>query len=213
MELTAKRLSILAWGVSGSVAAMALIAWGQGLRWYFSNLSTYRLFPIFGLLAFSLMWSMYMVGFIRRRYAISAEKLKLYYKTLPLLIFLFIMLHPGLLIWQLWRDGFGLPPQSYLQHYVAPSLRWAVFISSTAWLVFIAYEFRYRYHNRSWWKYFEYAADLALVGIFFHALALGTQLRHGWFRYVWFFYGAVLIAILTDLYVSRIKSHRQKTSS
>ena len=207
-----KVASPFAWGISAFVALLAVTAWGQDLRWQFSGLSTYRIFPLFGLMAFSLMWAMYVIGFLRRRFRVAAEKISSYYKIMPQLIFGFIMLHPGLLIWQLWRDGFGLPPQSYLQHYVAPSLRWAALIGTTAFLVFVAYEFRYRFRGKSWWKYMEYLADLVLVGLFFHALALGTQLQSGWFRYVWFFYGAVLAIVLTDLYWTKLKKHLHKTS-
>ena len=203
-----KHIELYAWSLGLVVAALAFIAWGQGIRWQFTDLSAYQIFPIFGLTAFSLIWSVYVVAFICRHAHPDGSSLKPYYKFLPLLILALILIHPGLLWFQLWRDGFGLPPESYLQHYVAPSLRWAAVVGTTALLIFITYELRYKYRDRPWWKYLEYAADLAFVSLFFHALYLGDQLRHGWFRYVWFFYGVVLAVVLIDLYRGKYKQYR-----
>lgn len=205
-----RKLAFFAWGLSALVVILGFIAWGQGIRWQFSALSTYKLFPLFGLTAFSLMWSLYVLGFIRRRLTLDATGLDDYYKFMPLAIFFFIMLHPGLLIWQLWRDGFGLPPTSYLQNYVAPSLRWAALIGTTALLVFIVYEFRYKFRDKKWWKYIEVLADLFLAALFFHALGLGSQLQSGWYRYVWFIYGAILLVVLADLYRFKLKNRAPK---
>jgi hypothetical protein len=41
--------------------ALALMAWGQDNQWQLIGISTYQLFPIFGLLAFSIMWSQYVM--------------------------------------------------------------------------------------------------------------------------------------------------------
>lgn len=197
--------NIFAWLLSLTVVVLAFIAWGQGFSWQFDRLSIYSVFPIFGLTAFSLIWSMYVVAFFKRHFKAEGS-LELYYKLIPVVIFAAILIHPGLLWWQLWRDGFGLPPESYLQHYIAPSLKWAVMIGTTAWFVFVIYEFRYKFRDRSWWKYVEYAADAVFVSLFFHALALGHQIHHGtWFRYLWFFYGIVLVIILIDLYVNKFR--------
>lgn len=196
----AENIKILAWKLSSIVAAIAFVAWAQDINWQFSDLSVYQIFPLFGLLAFSLIWSMYAVAFLVRNLKIESGHLKKYFKIMSLSVLAAILIHPGLLWWQLWRDGFGLPPQSYLQHYVAPSLKWAVLLGTTTWLVFIAYEFKNKYRNRSWWRYMEYLADAGLVAIFFHGLALGGELQKGWFRYVWYFYGLVLAVILIDIY-------------
>ena len=203
--------SSFAWGLSLLAALLAFAAWGQSMRWNFSNLSNYRLFPLFGLLAFSLMWSMYVVGFVRKQSKHQPPKMVNYYKYLPLAIFAAILLHPSLLVWQLWRDGFGLPPGSYLNNYVAQSAKWAVVISTTAFAIFIIYEFRYKYRVKQWWKYMELLADLALVGLYFHALKLGSNFQHGWYRYVWFFYGLTLAFLLADLYLGKYKDRKTRT--
>lgn len=194
------------WALSGIVSVLALTAWGQGIQWHFSGLSVYQIFPIFGLLAFSLIWAMYVVGFFRGHLQINSVVLKNYYKIMPLIIFGLILIHPLLLSWQLWRDDLGLPPSSYLQHYVAPSLKWAALVGTTAWLIFLVYELRFKFRQQQWWKYIEVLADIAFVGLFLHALALGNQIKHGWFRYVWFFYGIVLLIVLVDLYALKFRN-------
>lgn len=205
MKLSACSAGTVAWLASTLVAAIAVVAWGQGIRWQFGGLSTYRIFPLFGLLAFSLIWSMYVAGFFRRRLNISPEQLSGYYKTFRFLVVTAILLHPGLLWWQLWRDGFGLPPESYLQHYVAPALRWVVLLGSVSWLVFLAYDLGQRFKTRHWWKYLESAGDAAIAAVYYHGLRLGGNLQHGWFRVVWYFYGVVLLLVLADIYYRKYK--------
>lgn len=209
MQPTPRLIKASVWLLTGLVASLAFISWGQGFNWRFSQLSVYQIFPIFGLLAFSFIWVMYVAGFLLRHLKIESDALSAYFKIMSVLVLATILLHPGLLWWQLWNDGLGLPPGSYLQHYVAPGLKWAVIVSSVAWLIFLAYEFRYKYKVRRWWKYFEYTADAAIVGLFFHSLFLGTNLHQGWLRIIWFFYGAVLAGILIDLYSRKLKLRRQ----
>ncbi|MGC1176469.1 MAG: hypothetical protein WA843_00200, partial [Candidatus Saccharimonadales bacterium] len=50
----------IAWLLSLTVAIVALVAWGRDYNWHFLPLNSYQLFPLFGLLAYSLMWSHYM---------------------------------------------------------------------------------------------------------------------------------------------------------
>lgn len=205
MKSPAAKLNLFAWVISTAVTVTAIAVWGQGTKWQFSGLSTYRLFPIFGLLAFSLMWVMAIVRSWRLHLGVKASQTKTYYKSASLAVITLILLHPALLIWQLWRDGFGLPPGSYLQHYVAPSLKWAAVLSTAAFFVFLAYELRRKYRQQAWWKYLEHAQAGAMIIIFWHGLQFGSDLQHGWYRWVWYFYGAVLALVLLDFYTFNFK--------
>lgn len=188
-------LSIVAWLLVAIVLILAFTSWAQNLKWHFSEISTYQLFPIFGLIAYSTMWTHYVMSTAIRGLRARSASLVNYYRITGYIVLVAIVLHPGLLVWQLWRDGFGLPPNSYLK-YVGPSLHVAVLIGSASFLIFIAYEFHRIFRQKSWWKYLEWASDIAMLGIFYHGLALGTQTRGGWFRIVWFFYGATLVCML-----------------
>lgn len=189
----------MAWALSALVVLLAFIAWGGGIKWDLGGLSTYELFPLFGLTAFSLMWSMYVVGFARRTLNPAGAKLKGYYQALGWAVLVLIVLHPALLIYQLWRDGFGLPPGSY-SNYVSESLKWVVILGMVSLLIFLAYELRRVYGKKTWWKYVEYAGDAAMIAVFYHGLRLGGELNSGWFRSVWIFYGVVLAVILIQKY-------------
>lgn len=202
--ITIRQLKVIAWGISAATAAVAFVVWGQGIDWRFSRLSTYRLFPLFGLLAFSLMWTHYIAAALRQYLKLDKRVLHTYFEVTSIAVLAAILLHPGLLAWQLWRDGAGLPPGSELD-YVRPSLKSAVVLGMVSWLVFLAYEFRRKFKNRSWWKFVQYSSDVAMLLIFIHGLRLGGQLRSGWFRGVWFFYGATLVLSLVSMYTQKYK--------
>ncbi len=201
-KLNPLRLQIIAWGLSMVVCFVAFFAWAQGLRWHIVGVSTYKLFPIFGLLAFSLMWAHYVISVVRRHHHIDRDVTAQYFHITSLLVLLFICLHPGLLIFQLWRDGFGLPPGSYLHGFIAPRLEWAALLGTTSFFVFLAYELHRWFSDRSWWRFIRYGSDAAMLAILVHSLALGSNLRRGWFRYIWLFYGLIYLACLGYIYLA-----------
>lgn len=202
-------LVTFAWAISALVVLIAFIVWGQGLDWQTAALSTYTLFPLFGLTAFSLMWAHYIVAAARKYAGLPADVTKRYFDQTSFIVLLAIFLHPGLLIVQLWRDGMGLPPTSYL-NYVGPALKWAVALGSVSFLVFIAYEFRRKFGKKSWWKFVQYASDAAMIAIFVHGLKLGSNLQSGWFQYVWYFYGLSLIMAIIYIYFGKQKTDSSK---
>lgn len=191
-----------AWATSAAVCLIAIITWGRDYGWHLLPINLYVIFPLFGLLAYSLMWSHYIAGAMRELLGLDKQVLKRYFESTSLAVLVLICLHPGLLIYQRFRDGYGLPPHSY-ETYVAHGLGWVTLLGTASWLVFIAYEFRRVFGKRPWWHYVEWAGDAAMLAIFYHALRLGQQLMNGWFRYVWWFYGLTLIAVLARKYINR----------
>jgi len=181
-----------------------MYVWGSSNAWHLAHLSIYQIFPVLGLLAFSIMWSHYMTGFFRKN-LLKTVNLESYFRYTGYVVLLAILLHPGLLIYQRFRDGFGLPPHSY-ESYVAPGMAWITLLGSVSLLTFLAFELHRWFKDRSWWKYVIYAGDAAMLAIFYHGLRLGTQLHVAWFRYVWYFYGSSLMAYLIYSYYLRIKT-------
>jgi hypothetical protein len=199
---------LAAWTLSLAVAAAALVSWGHDYGWHFWPMDAYVLFPLFGLLAYSIMWSHYANSSLRQVLHLDKKALKSYFEITSFAVLLFICLHPGLLIYQRFRDGAGLPPGSY-ESYVAPSLKWITLLGSVSLLVFLAYELRRWYRDRSWWKYVVTAGDLAMLAIFYHGLKLGTDLSRGhWFRALWWFYGLSLLGFLAHKYYLRYRHAR-----
>lgn len=189
------------YGLSLTVSALAIIVWGNSLQWHLAHLSAYQLFPVLGLVAFSLMWSHYISGFLNRTW-FKDVNLANYFRITGYAVLGLIVLHPGLLIYQRFRDGFGLPPGSY-ESYVAPGMGWITLLGTVSLLIFLAYELKRWYEQRSWWRYVAYAGDAAMFAIFYHGLRLGNQLQTGWFRYVWWLYGITLAAVLLHKYTTK----------
>ena len=205
-KLDQTNFSKLAWTLAGSVSLLAFIVWGQSYGWKFNMLNAYQLFPLLGLLAFSLMWSHYISGAIRQYLKFSPQTLKTYFESTALVVLALILLHPGILILQRFIDGFGLPPGSY-SSYVAPGLGWLTLLGTASLAAFLLFELRRFYSKRSWWKYVLYLNDIAMVAVFYHGLRLGSQLQISWYRTLWFFYGITLIAAIGYNYYLRYKLH------
>ena len=197
----------IAWSVSGISTAIAILAWGNLANWQLS-FQAYLLFPLLGLLAFSLMWAHYVAGFIRALMHVRKKVLSYYFKSTSMVVLALLFLHPGILILQRYRDGYGLPPQSY-ESYVAPGLGWVTLLGTVSWLAFIAFEFRRKFGNRSWWKYILIAGDAAMLAIVYHGLRLGSTLQMGWYRGLWLVYGVVLVIILGYNYYQKYEVKQQ----
>ena len=198
------------WSLSVTVIGIAVIAWGNNLNWTLGNLSVYQLFPLLGLMAFSIMWGHYIALAVRKLMGLGEDSSKTYYKYTGYLVLALILLHPGLLIFQLWYDGFGFPPNSYLENYVAPSLAGAVYIGTVSWVFFIAFEFKKWIKGTKLWPTVRYGSDAAMIGIFIHGLVLGSNLQTGWYNRVWIVYGVTLVLSLAFIYYS-IWSNKQTT--
>ena len=207
--MKARYLQIFAWTISILAVVLAVVAWGQDNRWQLTGLSFYQVFPVFGLLAFSLMWAHYAMSALRQFLKLDGLVLRSYFEVTSLMVLAAILLHPGLLAWQLWRDGLGLPPGSEI-NYVSPSMGIYVVIAMVSLLIFLAYELRRMYGNRPWWKYVQYASDVAIFLILIHSLKLGSQLQVGWLRPIWYFYGITLAISLAYTYLLKYQN-RQKT--
>ena len=202
MRITEANLHIIAWFITIISVSLAVIVWGQSLHWHIIGITTYLLFPIFGLVAFSIMWSQYISIAFKQYLKIKGPALKNYFRVTSYLVLVAILIHPSLLIWQLWRDGAGLPPSSYV-HYVLPNLKLFVILGSINLTIFLLFELRRIFSKYSWWRYYTYIVDIALLSVFYHGLRLGTQLRSGWYQKVWYFYGISYVIALGYIYRNR----------
>ncbi|HVX23894.1 MAG TPA: hypothetical protein VG992_00930 [Candidatus Saccharimonadales bacterium] len=208
-QLLVKFQQLAPWLVSFVVVVLAVLVWGQQNLWHVWPINTYRFFPVLGLMAFSVMWSQYATGWLGRQFNWPSTELSRYFSVTGWVVLVLICLHPGLLIYQRFRDGAGLPPHSY-ESYVRPGLGWLTLLGSTCLLIFLAYELRRVYADRPWWRYITYLVDAAMLGIFYHGLELGDQLQRGWYRYVWWFYGLTLVYFLAINYYHKYQQRTVK---
>jgi hypothetical protein len=195
MDRQQKLLYVSAISLTTLVTTLAFVAWGQLSGWQFRELSVYRIFPLFGLLAFSWLWAQYLMLAVLYKTTAPKDSLRQYFRYSEYGVLVMLLLHPSLLIGQLWHDGFGLPPGSY-KHFVMPELQWVVALGALSLLLFLAYEFHRWFGERSWWRYIFYLSDVAMLAILYHGLRLGDELQHGWYHKVWLAYGVIFIAAL-----------------
>ncbi len=200
-----QKLLIGSWLLCALVCLLAILAWGMDYNWSVLPLNAYVLFPVLGLLAFSMMWTHYIIGTAREVAGIDESATKSYYHYTGWAVLILICLHPGLLIYQLFADGAGLPPLSY-ERYVGPGLGWITLLGSASLLVFLAFELHRYFDKKSWWHYVVDASDFAMLAIVYHGLRLGSSLQTGWYRYIWWFYALTLSAVLVRKYSMRLKA-------
>lgn len=202
--MSKEKIIPFAWGLSALALVLSVVAWLQSLLVPLREVTTYDIFPLFGILAFSLMWTHYIIAALSKYARFDKSRLKTHFTVTSLIVLFSLLLHPGLLMWQLWRDGLGLPVD-----YVAPDLRLFVIIGQIAWLMFIAYEFYRLYADRPWWHYVERASDIAMILVFIHGYALGKDLFPAWFTVVWITYGVTFLIAITYTTVLRYQATRK----
>ncbi len=211
ISMTESQLRVFSWGLASFVIAISVFVWGDMISWNILPFNNYLYFPLFGLLAFGLMWSHYVVAVIRLITNHNKLVVQGYYKFTSMLVLVSLLLHPVLLNSQLYTDGYGLPPGSF-QNYVASSMTWVVTLGLISLVVFLTFELHRFFGDRKWWKYVSYASDAAMLAIFYHGLQLGAHIQTGWFRFIWFFYGLTLIVAILYLKVlyPRYQKHIHK---
>ncbi len=202
-----QKLIIGSWALCALVCLLAVVAWGMDFDWHVFPLNAYALFPVLGLLGFSIMWTHYIIGTVRDLAGVSEEAMKSYFHFTGWAVLILICLHPGLLIYQLFVDGAGLPPLSY-ERYVGPGLGWITLLGTVSLLVFLAFELHRVFDKKRWWPYVVDASDFAMLAIVYHGFKLGSSLQHGWYRYVWWFYAITLALVLVRKYVVRFQNKK-----
>lgn len=174
-----------------------------------ADLTLYDIFPPLGLIAFGLMWTHFVMGALRRYSGAGLKRRDAYMVVSMGLVLALIILHPGLLWIALYMDGFGLPPVSALAAYGTQAV--FVVLGMSGLLIFLAFEFKRFFGEKSWWKYIERLQIIGMVAIFFHAIGLGSDLRIDWFMVVWTAYGGTFVASV--VYSQMFDKHKREESN
>lgn len=174
------------------IVGIGFLAWFQELP---DEMNKYTLFPLLGLMAFSLMWMHYVGGSLKRYLGLADDKklLSRYFRITSLVVLALILLHPGLLSIGLFQDGYGLPPVGAWEAYSTTVARIGLLLGSVSLTAFLLFELGRWFRQKKWWKYIEHASAVAMTFIFMHALILGGDLVLGWFRFVWIIIGWALV--------------------
>lgn len=181
-----RTIAVMEWFTGGLTVMLAVIAWLQTTP----GANIYDIFPVFGLIAFGLMWTHFIFGAVRKYYKVESKEGSPFQVSSMAVVLMLIILHPGLLWYGLYRDGFGLPPLSTLQVYSSEAVY--ILMGLIGLTIFLTYELRRSFQNSSWWRYVEQAQIVGMVLIFVHALMIGGTLSIDWYRAIWWLYGVLL---------------------
>ena len=197
----------LVWLGTVLVVGLAFFVWWPSTQ----NLTTYALFPIFGLVAFTLMWTNYTAGALRGYFRLPATTLKTHVQITGYIVLFCILMHPILLETQLYLDGLGLPYESIPAVYTTLRERLAIIAGITALICFMLFELYRFFKDRPWWKYVEWANIAAMCLILWHGFTLGGELRQPWFQIVWAFYAVTFAAsVAYSGYSKRRNNHARE---
>lgn len=204
-EGSVKAFHSIEWVVVTGVLVTIFVAWGQSRNVFARGIDELSLFPLFGLVAFVLMWSHFVFGAVRRLMGLRKSAAGMYWSISSAFVLALIILHPLLLNYRFIVDGLGLPPMSYELAYGSKAV--FLMLGTVCLLVFLMFELRRWFSRKTWWKYIEGAQIAAMIGIFIHALVLGQELRIGWFLVLWWCYGLLLVAawVYNHEYDKRLK--------
>lgn len=200
------------WVLGIGVVFAGFLAWFQNMGNTFDIVSLYQVFPILGIWAWSLMWTHFVIWEIRRLKPTLPGN-ALYSKVSGIVVFIFLLLHPGILAIEQFRQGKGLPPSSYFA-YAGETSVWLIMLSMVGLTGFLFYEVIIRFEKKErikkiWW-FVNITQSVAMISIFTHGLELGGDLHGGWFRTYWIWLGLLLIPCILHTHWSDIKSHLKK---
>lgn len=198
-----RHIRSIEWGLGVIAVVLPSIAWLSEAE--LDELTLYDIFPPLGLLAFGLMWTHFVIGALRRYAGIQLDKHRPYMTISMGLVFALILLHPGLLWLALYLDGLGLPPESYMQAY-STQLGF-VALGTLGLVIFLAYELKRFFGNKSWWKYVSMLQIVGMAAIFIHAIGLGNELRLDWYFAVWVILG---VTLMVSFIYSTVMNQRDK---
>lgn len=190
--------ALFGYGLVAITWVLAFIAWAEHTPRAFRDPSAYDIFPLLGLLAFGGLWSIYVFNAVTTWLRLASEKLRSFYQNMGYAVLVLILSHPSALLTRLYMDGYGLPPMSYGAYVNKPYI-WVVYLGMISLFIFLSFELHRWFARKGWWKWVVYANDVAMFLILYHGMTLGSELQKGWFRYVWWLYGLVLIIAIVYL--------------
>ncbi len=175
--------------------------WLNGLGWEIENISLITLFPVFGLLAFTIMWFHLMTAWYKRHNPEMFNYRKFFRQTSNWVLVL-ILLHPLLLTIESLK--IDIKPIDY----AGPNGRFFILIAGIALLIFLSYEVTDRLREKpiikNNWPIVVALNRVAMLLIFFHAIKLGTHLQTGAFKILWFGFGVSMLAYFISSYKNEL---------
>lgn len=169
----------------------------SGVSWALDSTLLSNLFPLFGIIAFVIMW-LHVVG---SAFDVLLKKyidFKKFVENTTIIVLISIILHPLLLLILV---GFNF---SDIFYYGEAKYIWLAIVG---WILLISYDigralkkFDFIFKN---WKKIEFFSTIGFLLTFFHSIGLGSDLQSGPLRILWIFYGVT--AIIATIYNYGVK--------
>lgn len=181
------------------VILCAILAVGIPVFYYINNVSWANSslashFPLFGLIAFTLLW-LHAISGVFEEWLRAQFDFDSFVHWTSWVIFISIILHPLLLLILV---GFDI--KAIL---VATSNPW-ILAGISGLLLLLTYDIgralmKYNFFEKHWNKILI-ISNIGFIFIFFHSLNIGQTLQGGFMRGLWIFYGVTAIAAITYTY-------------
>lgn len=169
------------------VVLFPIYIWYLNADFVWDKLVLFEVFPVFGLIAFSVMW-LHIVGGAFRRQLESAVDFQKFVDISSAVVLVALLLHPILLFIALNSSG-TLDPYIY----VTSGDEYLITIAFVAWFVFVGYDVLKKFKGREiiskHWEKIKLVSTLAFFLALIHSLGVGSDLQNGTLRLVWCFYG------------------------
>lgn len=202
----------LPWMLFATVILIGSVAYFSEHNWLFAETvkTSFSLFPLLGILAWSIMWTHFAYGALRIKF--NYPKNKLYSVVSGWIVLFLILLHPGLLAFDMYRSLMMFPPKSFFL-YVGDNLGWAIILAEIALLIFLSFEVFNRLKSKALikknWIWISISQMVAMTFIFVHSMTVGHNLKSGWFRVYWIVLYAILVPCFILLIKPDLKSKKQ----
>lgn len=192
--MTQETFKKISWGSVIVSLLLVFVAWGSDVNWEIGELSAYQWFPLFGLIAWTVMAGHYYMGALRLQ-SPGLKKPAHYEKVTSYLVLGSLLLHPTILAIKQNAVGEGTPPQSFI-NYAGEGFKLAVMLGSLSLILFLSFEVLNRLQKtaklkKMWWLV-SLSQSLAMIFIWVHAMRLGGIVEQDWFRFIWILYGVAL---------------------
>ena len=187
----------LPWLIFYGLLLLPLISW-LAIYDFRPPLTARSVFPLLGVWAWLVMWTHYLFWWLQTKHKNITPRSR--YDTVSMwLVLVLLLLHPGLLAWNQYRQ-FGLTPPESFTSYVATDVEVFVGFGSLALLMFLAYEVIHRLQNAPWVKRWQgwvsLSQAIAMTLVFFHGIMIGETVLYGWMMGLWVTLGIALIPLM-----------------
>ena len=185
-----------------SILFLPIYIWGQSFSWNFEFFSLYLLFPLLGLLAFSIMWAQVVVGKFKNYFNKIFSTHKFFVRTGLTVLILFLS-HPIVAAIAQWKSSKLLPLESIFS-LVGPSQRIFIIFALISFVSFVMYELVLRLSKfrivQKIAPFVEFFSSIGVILVWIHSINIGSHLQTGLLRITWWFYGITTILIILHTY-------------